>query len=58
MVDRLMRMDDDGDGRLSREEAPGRMGPMFERMDANGDGFIDSKEIEAVRELFGRRPPR
>jgi collagen type III alpha len=50
-------MDDDGDGRLSREEAPERMGPMFERMDANGDGLIDRKEIEAMRELFRRRPP-
>jgi Ca2+-binding EF-hand superfamily protein len=57
MVERLMQMDDDGDGRLSREEAPERMGLMFERMDANGDGLIDRKEIEAVRELFRRRPP-
>ena len=30
---------------------------MFERMDANGDGLIDRKEIEAMRELFRRRPP-
>ena len=58
MMDRLMEMDEDGDGLISREEAPERMGPMFERLDANDDGFIDPKEIEAVRERFRQRQRR
>ncbi len=58
MMDRLMEVDENGDGRISREEAPERMGSMFERLDANGDGFIDPKEIEAVRERFRQRRPR
>jgi HlyD family secretion protein len=63
----LMRLDQDGDGRISREEAPEQMGAFFDRMDANGDGFVDREEMEALRRRFeagggpggpgGPRPP-
>ncbi len=49
----LMRLDQDKDGRISRDEAPERMRPMFDRLDANSDGFLDATEMKAMR----RRPP-
>lgn len=50
-----MEDDKDGDGKLSREEATGRMAENFDVNDANSDGFIDQEEIEAMRERFRRR---
>jgi len=41
-------VDSDGDGKISRKEFPGP-GELFERFDANRDGFIDEKEREAMR---------
>jgi multidrug resistance efflux pump len=55
----LMQSDKDGDKKLSREELPERMQGMFERMDSNGDGFIDSSEVAEMRRRFkqgGGRP--
>jgi hypothetical protein len=55
----LMQFDKDGDKKLSREELPERMQPMFERMDPNQDGFIDATEIAEMRRLkkgAGGRP--
>lgn len=55
----LMRLDTDGDGKISKEEAPERMRENFERFDANGDGFIDQSDMEKMMERFregGRRP--
>jgi|GEM_PF-2438332 len=46
-VTRIMDNDRDGDGRISREEAPERLRPNFERMDANQDGFLDRDELNA-----------
>lgn len=45
-----MQNDADGDGRLSREEAPERMRDNFDEIDANQDGFVEPSEIEAMRE--------
>jgi len=42
--------DKDGDGRLSREEAPGRMASFFDSADTNGDGFVDRNEHDAMRD--------
>jgi HlyD family secretion protein len=44
----LTQLDKDGDKKLSREELPERMQGMFERLDTNGDGFIDATEIAAM----------
>ena len=55
----LMQFDKDGDKRLKREELPERMQGMFERLDTNGDGFIDASEIAEMRRRFkqgGGRP--
>jgi Ca2+-binding EF-hand superfamily protein len=48
----LMQYDSNGDGAVSRDEAPEFLQSMFERSDTNGDGKIDSGEIAAMRERF------
>lgn len=45
----LMQFDKDGDGKVSRDEAPEQVQAFFDRMDTNGDGFIDRKEAEEAR---------
>ncbi len=53
MVDALVRrLDANGDGKISREEAGGA--PWFDRADANGDGVIDAAELATVRRLIAR----
>jgi hypothetical protein len=62
-ANRIMRMDADGDGRVSADEMPERMRRQFDAMDTDGDGFIDEKEAEAAAERIrertggGRREP-
>jgi hypothetical protein len=41
--DFIGRLDKDGDGRVSRDEFPGRQ-QRWDRMDSNGDGFIEASE--------------
>jgi hypothetical protein len=52
---RLMAMDTDGDRRISRAEflagqqsGKGDPAQRFQRLDANGDGFVDRGEIDAM----------
>jgi len=45
-VDRMMEGDTDGDGKLSREEIPGRFGEdIFAQGDADKDGLISREEL-------------
>lgn len=54
MVNRLLAMDADKDGKLSKSEAPERLQSMFARGDKNEDGFLDKEEILAMaRERSG-----
>ncbi len=48
-----MQFDKDGDGQVSRDEAPERMSSFFDRLDGNGDGFIDQNEVDQMRSQFG-----
>ena len=56
-------IDKNGDGKVSLEEAPDRMKGRFERMDRNGDGFLDKQEQEQIDQFIrqmrerGGRPP-
>jgi multidrug efflux pump subunit AcrA (membrane-fusion protein) len=43
----LMQFDKDGDGKVSKDEAPAQMQQYFGRLDTNGDGFIDRGEVAA-----------
>jgi hypothetical protein len=52
MIARIFESDADGDGKLSRSEAPERMVKRFDQMDTDGDGFVEKAELEA---RFGRR---
>ena len=49
MRQRLMSLDRDGDGKLSREELELMPRERFERMDRNGDGFVDPEEIDSMQ---------
>lgn len=50
----IARLDDNNDGRITREEMRAGADRMFRRMDANGDGVITPDE----RPGFGRGGPR
>lgn len=47
------RMDQNGDGKLSRDELPERIRGNFSRVDTDGDGFISRKEDENFRSRRG-----
>ncbi|MFV1964212.1 MAG: HlyD family efflux transporter periplasmic adaptor subunit [Pirellulaceae bacterium] len=49
----LMQSDQDGDGKISKDEAPEFMQSFFDRVDGNGDGFLDKNEIQAMRSRGG-----
>jgi hypothetical protein len=55
-ADALMaKLDADKDGKISRDEACGRILEHFERIDANHDGFIERDEL--VRAIAQRKNP-
>ncbi|MGH8684653.1 MAG: hypothetical protein ACREUM_04800, partial [Nitrosospira sp.] len=45
--------DTDKDGRVSKEEHASHAQLMFEKMDANGDGYIDKDEANKMRKKHG-----
>jgi hypothetical protein len=49
----LMQYDKDKDGKVSKDEAPSQMANFFDRLDTDGDGFIDQAEIDELRKQFG-----
>jgi Ca2+-binding EF-hand superfamily protein len=56
---RLKDADANGDGKLSREEAPSLLKPRFDQVDVNSDGALDEAEMrQFLRRMTegGRRP--
>ncbi|HUQ72284.1 MAG TPA: EF-hand domain-containing protein, partial [Planctomycetaceae bacterium] len=51
------RMDANGDGKISKDEAPDRMKENFARMDKNSDGFLTQEELQGAFEGQGRPRP-
>ncbi len=47
--DMIKEADKDGDGKLSKEEAPERLKQAFDKIDADGDGFITKEEVDKLR---------
>lgn len=53
------QLDKNGDGKLSKDEAPERMRERFDDIDANSDGFIEPAELaKAFERSRDRQPPR
>jgi Ca2+-binding EF-hand superfamily protein len=46
----LKQMDTNKDGKISREEAKGKLAESFDKIDANKDGYLDRKELRAMAE--------
>jgi Ca2+-binding EF-hand superfamily protein len=57
---RLKEADKNGDGKLSKDEAPPMLQERFDRIDANSDGQLDADELrqmfQRLREGGDRRP--
>ena len=60
MIARFNEADKNEDGKLSKEEAPDRMKEGFDRVDTDGNGFIEKAEFETLIKRMrdgGGRPP-
>ncbi len=55
MIDRIMSTDKDGDGKITKEEAPEQLMRFFDRLDANDDDTIDRDEIRAFGKQMAER---
>ncbi|MCC7509092.1 MAG: EF-hand domain-containing protein [Planctomycetes bacterium] len=56
--DMIKEADKDGDGKISKEEAPERLKQAFDKIDADGDGFLTKEEVDKLRAGGGMRPNR
>jgi Ca2+-binding EF-hand superfamily protein len=55
---RLKDADTNGDGKLTKEEAPPMLRQRFDQMDANSDGFVDEEEMRQMLRRLGDGPAR
>ena len=55
MLERIMQADTDLDGKISKDEARGRLKDGFDEVDADGSGFIDENELQT---MMARGPGR
>ncbi len=53
LPDRFKELDKNNDGKISKEEAPERLREFFDRVDTNGNGFLEPEELQR---LAGPRP--
>ena len=52
----IERLDSDGSGSITEDEAKGFMAKYFEKIDANSDGEISEEELLDMRENRGQKP--
>ena len=57
-MSRIMSNDANGDGKVSREEAPERLQQRFDNIDTNGDGYLEESELQQMMQRFGNRQGR
>jgi hypothetical protein len=57
-IEKAMESDTDGDGNISKDEAPERMLRGFDRIDADGNGLIEKSELEEAAKRIGQRRGR
>ncbi|MEZ6061130.1 MAG: hypothetical protein R3C19_12265 [Planctomycetaceae bacterium] len=55
MTARIMEADTNGDGKISKDEAPERVKQRFDTVDANSDGLLDKSEIESLTKQIMER---
>jgi len=51
----IARADTNGDGRVTTQEHAAASARMFDRVDSQGDGVIDSGEVEALKAAIAAR---
>lgn len=51
-IARVMQLDKNEDGKISKDEMPERMQGMLDRADANKDGALDKSELEEAAKRF------
>ena len=51
----LKQIDRDGDGKISKEEAPERLKERFDTVDTNKDGVLDKAEQERLAQRMRER---
>lgn len=54
-LDRWKENDKNGDGKVSKDEAPASLQGFFARIDANSNGILEPEEVAAYRERASRR---
>lgn len=55
LVDRIMKYDENGDGKLSKDEVTGRLSSIFNRADKNKDGIATRDELTEALGSAGRQ---
>jgi Ca2+-binding EF-hand superfamily protein len=55
ILKQLKDADKNGDGKLSKEEAPGPLKEHFDKVDANKDGFADAGELRKAIQVVMRQ---
>jgi Ca2+-binding EF-hand superfamily protein len=50
----IRRFDRNRDGYLTRDELPPRLASQFEKLDTNGDGKLDKKEVDELMQILRR----